>query len=1492
MLTCRFNHILQSALLAVAIVIASILPQSGKADNQVIYVCNRGIADHEADTYTANGRSYPKGNDDNDGKTPETAVRTLKKAYELLRTEQQGGTAENNIVVIMGSYTDHVFPRYLDANKQIANPDFFEKDRPATITGSMDSIRNGRLLLAGAAVPLMADTRFERICLHGSMDISLGIADRASVFSNSHELVMGQGIDITGYSIAKVDDDEMDSRQLLAFFIYGGKTTRKQKLASSEKNIIIQSGCFARVNACGQPLEIVGGKIGDVYGGSYIGAAKTDTWVTVRGTAKIQNVYGGSARGPLTGSTHITILNGYIENVYGGSKESNVSGETYVTVGKPGDPDKTNSQIFIGSLYGGNDLCGDVGGNTEGKGSHINVYGGKFGNIYGAGKGILPEYESSDLDKVKRVETWTRPHLAAVWINISGSQTSPVIVSNSVYGGGYNTTVGIFDKARNNRPKIGMIRDDLRPNSGSIWINIGSHVKIKNLVMGSNGENVLKKIPSYTKDGITWIQGFEDQYDFEAFCHGIDVSCVPVLTFNKDGQFHNDHSIDDRQNNKIIFNTPGEMDAENVVIYNFVGGCNRSSMTGDSLLQYTLPAGVLIENQIVGGCNNAIIEYTETEGPDKGTVRRIVGGLIPYRNAAKAIHEQRTQLNIFCQFAKMEVSKDAIGKTRHKGAKIYGGCLDRGVSVGVSVVNLHTDLLGGFRGTPDVSMDMLAQEWVSDGGQIYGGGKGIETEAIGNTYVNLKGAVFNGIKCVPNVLHAFAGGMQGNVVGRSNIYCDFQCPIATPMDAVNNCVWGSLYGGGREGSVVRHTQLLPGIEEPHENGTHVRVWSGQIDKVFGGSRIGNVEGASFVDINDKGENHFHTIIRSVYGGNDLSGTIGANQIPAMIEGNQPVRTSTYVLIRETPKSNGHYMGFPLITEVFGGSNGNYGTHRENKAVYASGEILTRDGKTIHLAGMPLPEVDSTYVEVRGGTIWYLYAGGNNSHVTKSSVIKVDYNDENVHLRAFFDKELSPECYERGRLMSERLKNDGGNWITENKVRALYNIMCVFGGNNKTPLLIQPTWILGQVKIHNLYGGCNKGDVWYYMNQENKDDNTPSLGLQLELDHPKLNINNVYGGCRIGNVQAFDIRVNPDSTYYKEPVTLKDNAYGTTIHIKNGKYGRIFGGNDISGKVLSGTRIQIEGGIIREVYGAGNGEYVYQYSNDIDKADAVYDPDLQQFVCLVPGKIRNADAFEKIKAIEEARPNTTKTYLEIAGGQDAKTGKRRMVYISKAVFAGGNCSTVVPGDNNKGRISVDLGDYAIINGVYLGSNGQQHIEQDYISNILKYNQITDVSQTDKNGRNILDYHMDAVMMHGLPKDFRFHTSYDSCYIGSFFLGGARGSLEAHGKLTIDFPKTLHIFGKIVGGADQAKVTYYNGSEPIVHEGGLLWDGIGEKPQIDLNVKCQFANLLMNLNTRYASQNYLYKPDKEAGDEREAEVYAGCFGSGRIEGEVNVNLTEEE
>ena len=82
-------------------------------------------------------------------------------------------------------------------------------------------------------------------------------------------------------------------------------------------------------------------------------------------------------------------------------------------------------------------------------------------------------------------------------------------------------------------------------------------------------------------------------------------------------------------------------------------------------------------------------------------------------------------------------------------------------------------------------------------------------------------------------------------------------------------IGGNVYGGGNAGDT--------------EGSTTVTVRGGDISNVFGGARMANVGGRAFVNI----------LIANVYGGNDISGTIGQSAtLPTELENVKTETSST------------------------------------------------------------------------------------------------------------------------------------------------------------------------------------------------------------------------------------------------------------------------------------------------------------------------------------------------------------------------------------------------------------------------------------------------------------------------------------------------------------------------------------------------------------------------------------------------------------------------
>ena len=1279
----------------------------------------------------------------------------------------------------------------------------------------------------------------------------------------------------------------------------------------------------------------------DVMGGGVDGIVYGSTNVTFSGRGYARNIYGGSLMGVVGGrdvalngnldspddserayTTRATVnfLSGSVRNIYGGSFMGDVVCETFVNIGQLGDS-ASNRDCHPYHIYGGNNVSGTVAGsNNDRYGTNINIMGGTVhGDVYGSGNGDLGDNVKPDPSLPKdalqnMLVDRQRPHVASVRIRLAGtSKEDRTRVLGAVYGGGNNTTVGIFvpDTERQSLTSTwGLRRELMVPNRGHLRINIGNHVDVGDLFMGCNGRALDNYIPYVTADGgETWHQGFLSDADFTEFCRSVDVSCMPALTFNADNSFSNQHLVIDWFGDRKEIETPGEMDAEDVTIRRFFGGSYRGSMTSDSICVYTLPPGLTIRESIVGGCANSYIRYTEQAGPDAGKERLRIGGFIPYHEDTKEYH--RLQLNIFCQFEPVRRIEDPVTRQlRYEGATIFGGCYDHGLIVGATSINFHSNLVGDYDMVESGSeLFQAASLFTTDCAQIYGGGMGKETEIIGSTYVTMSGARFNGIKCIPSLFNAFGGGMMGSIVGRTCVTYDGECPDASPFDATRYALWGRMFGGGRMGDIIGRSRELPHLKSPTGAGARVYVHSGMVNQVFGGARAGDIEGGTYVEINDKSHNHFHTIVNRVFGGCDVSGHIGTGlQTPEREK--KRARSNTFVRIMETMHEDSTYTGFPLVGEVYAGGNGNYGVGDYNR--YTGGYVQMLGADSAALAGRERPNIDSAYVEVLGGTIWDLYGGASNSLVRKNTVISVRYRD-GADVPCNFDRVASQDCYRRGRWATEQFRtmfdgyNDDGSQLEAN-----HSIRRVFGGNNHMDMIVQPKWRLRKGNIGHIYGGCNQGDVIFYnefadrnvhstdtLIYEGGRQNFASPGIVLDLPWVDLSADNVFGGSRMGNVVASRLVEDAEGNLSRgEAVTFADNQYGVTVQISNGTFGRVFGGNDITGTILNGTHMQISGGLVNEIFGAGNGEYQYEYDPSVERVTEMWDPEQKVRYYKLPalpqfGGDKPTD-FQKIQAINFYRPNIAKSFIEIAGGIRSDM-TRRMAYVFQGIYCGGNCSTILgPDEETEGQVRLDIGGHLVANNVYLGSNGAPHIEPAYIHSLMQRNGITDLSQEDDEGRTLLDYHMKAVEMHGLPKDFALHRSYTDCFIGSFYVGGNRGSLSTHGPMNISFPRSMVIFNKIVGGSDRAEITYRDPStgETLIHHGGILYNGTGARPTIHLTVRSQYRDMEMTTDPSKSKTNYLLSRSGNATDFSFVPVYSGCYKSGKVEGVVTAEIAESD
>jgi hypothetical protein len=117
-------------------------------------------------------------------------------------------------------------------------------------------------------------------------------------------------------------------------------------------------------------------------------------------------------------------------------------------------------------------------------------------------------------------------------------------------------------------------------------------------------------------------------------------------------------------------------------------------------------------------------------------------------------------------------------------------------------------------------------------------------------------------------------------------------------------IGGNVYGGGNAGDT--------------EGSTRVTVHAGNLHAVFGGARMANVGGSSFVHLDGEYASGY-ILADYVYGGNDISGTIGtSNDLPEELRKNGIDNTwNAFVRISD----NKAHTQKTYHCQLFGGGNG-------------------------------------------------------------------------------------------------------------------------------------------------------------------------------------------------------------------------------------------------------------------------------------------------------------------------------------------------------------------------------------------------------------------------------------------------------------------------------------------------------------------------------------------------------------------------------------------
>ena len=625
-------------------------------------------------------------------------------------------------------------------------------------------------------------------------------------------------------------------------------------------------------------MHFLGGySVMDIVGGGYSGKVVGNTHVEGSGGIFCRRVFGGGFYNSVD-STTVNIKAIDCHDIFGGGMMGDVIHSTAVNIGNP-SVQNSNKAIFIhGNVYGGNDVSGYVNVSVKdgdftdnnGSGTHINIYGGKiYGDVYGAGNGDylyaldrkgntqvtvnenyplnpndpnsettplvftvpmrenMPSHKAaSDALKMVNINSW-RPMTNKVNIQIMGNnENDSVLIKGDVYCGGNSATVL--------KVKVKEAATSSVETVGSVKLKIGSHVNIRSVFMGCNGDalftasednNFMNKFQKLNGDYYDASKelNLADTIDWENDPSNNDIDILYLPTEKAQRPLVYPHLID-LYFQPVEMNIQGTLDwdkdLENCTIGSFYCGGNRGNMNiypnaNGKVVDYDFPEGLTITSKIVGGCNNANYDY-------KGKVTHEGGYLLGLAHSTDPF----IKLTIKNKFEPTIVNNEA-----YQGGCVYGGCFKAGTVRGDVTIDLQSDMLAGKdKAKLEKSNDYLASNPEYSSLNVYGAGYGMESYVYGNTNIIMG----KGMKCsepkttedgkfLPCGVNGatgvsanfiYGGGQQGNVIGLSNV------------DILNGHVFRSVTGGSYSGYVYGSTQVKVGYPtyykvKPLKNGKYI-----------------------------------------------------------------------------------------------------------------------------------------------------------------------------------------------------------------------------------------------------------------------------------------------------------------------------------------------------------------------------------------------------------------------------------------------------------------------------------------------------------------------------------------------------------------------------------------------------------------------------------------------------------------------------------------------
>ena len=558
-------------------------------------------------------------------------------------------------------------------------------------------------------------------------------------------------------------------------------------------------------------------------------------------------------------ASRVRVLAGHVNNVYGGN---DISGNVYAgnTVG-------IRTRIY-GDVYGGGNGSYAYTDNPLLKDDP------RWSDFYYNPEEILAAAGITGVpDKLKSATALNlvRPNAEKVSILVRGDNAEhPVIVDGGLYVGGNSAS----------------LRENVSGSSAGdqTHVKIGSYAIIDNVFLGNNGENMIKFNEAVGGHNEGVLRTFKKQLsEVDPVKYAGNTTSFNKMNLEDQEVFAKYmEGCAMKVKSTVLFESINAGDAADYIPYStqfgsFYCGGNVGSMITEGKTTINFSDKVIIYNKVVGGCNNAFVapqtgynaiyEGGINGNPDPapaGSPDGTIGDKLELNFSGLKIQPKRwnaghTELiwNTISSSTGLPVdpvtsgaattSTDEDKDRRFDGGNIYGGCYTSGVVNGNVVININSsivdreilfdkvaeddegeDKLYGndqYHITERHSGVILSEQGMDVLGKalnVFGGGKGVNTEIWGSTTINLnRGYMFQ----------IFGGSEEGGI-GNGN-YNEGTGKIEYTYDARYSTY---INLNGQVAGVSRKASMSEDIAE--------------CEFMYGGGFLGPVAGNCIINLNN------------------------------------------------------------------------------------------------------------------------------------------------------------------------------------------------------------------------------------------------------------------------------------------------------------------------------------------------------------------------------------------------------------------------------------------------------------------------------------------------------------------------------------------------------------------------------------------------------------------------------------------------------------------